>query len=92
MVSMSKWIPFVLVGLIALVLAFALALPLVTLARTTSFVTLVIFAAINLALWRIKGRAQPPPDIRVYPRWVCLCGFLASSGLASFQAITAITG
>jgi amino acid transporter len=76
----------------ALILVFALALPLVTLARTTSFVTLVIFAAINLALWRIKGRAPAPPGIGVYPRWVCLCGFLASLGLASFQAIAAITG
>ena len=76
----------------ALILAFALALPLVTLARTTSFVTLLIFAAINLALWHIKGRAPPPPGIRVYPRWVCSCGFLASLGLASFQAITAIIG
>jgi amino acid transporter len=76
----------------ALTLAFALTLPLVTLAQATSFVTLVIFAAINLALWRIKGRGAAPPGIRVYPRWICLCGFLASLGLASFQAITAITG
>jgi APA family basic amino acid/polyamine antiporter len=76
----------------ALVLAFALTLPLITLARATSFVTLVIFASINLALWRIKGRGAAPPGIKVYPRWVCLCGFLASLGLASFQAITAITG
>ncbi|WP_299788728.1 APC family permease [uncultured Shewanella sp.] len=38
------------------VLVFALWLPLVTLAKTTSFIILVIFALINLSLWLIQRR------------------------------------
>jgi len=40
----------------AVVLIFALWLPLVTLAKTTSFIILIIFALINLSLWRIQRR------------------------------------
>ena len=38
----------------ALVLIFALWLPLVTLAKLTSFVVLIVFLLVNLSLWRIK--------------------------------------
>jgi basic amino acid/polyamine antiporter, APA family len=37
-----------------LVLIFALCLPLVTLAKLTSFIVLVIFLLVNISLWRIK--------------------------------------
>ena len=40
----------------ALVLLFALALPIEDLARVTSLLTLAIFVLVNLALWRIKRR------------------------------------
>jgi len=40
----------------AVVLIFALWLPLVTLAKTTSFIILIIFALINLSLWRIQQK------------------------------------
>lgn len=65
----------------AIVLAFALALPLETLARTTSLVTLGIFAIVGLALWRIKGRGPAPEGAVTYPRWISLCGFLACSAV-----------
>ena len=60
----------------AVILVLALLLPLETLARGTSLVTLVIFALVNLALWRIKGRSAAPPGTVAYPRWISLCGFV----------------
>ena len=65
----------------ALCLALALALPIVTLARATAYVTLTIFAVVNLALWRLKARQPAPVDGFVLPRWVPLVGFLASAGM-----------
>ncbi|GIU30469.1 amino acid transporter [Shewanella sp. MBTL60-007] len=38
----------------AIVCFFALWLPLVTLAKTTSFIILIIFALVNLSLWRVQ--------------------------------------
>ena len=61
-----------------LVLLFALTMPLETLARATSLITLGIFATVNMALWRIKGREpEPPADGVCYPRWISLIGAVA---------------
>jgi amino acid transporter len=51
----------------ALVLIFALALPLVTLAKLTSGIILVIFSVMNLSLWRI-GRREEYRDQLNLPR------------------------
>jgi basic amino acid/polyamine antiporter, APA family len=67
------------------VLMLALWLPLVTLAKATSFITLVAFSLINLALLRIKRRAPPAQGRHVYPAWVPLIGFLTSFGFVLFQ-------
>lgn len=65
-----------------LVLAFALWLPLVTLATVTSFVALVIFSTVNLALLLIK-RSHPLPEGAVsYPAWIPAIGFVASAAFA----------
>jgi len=78
--------PVVATGLaMGLILVFALWLPLVTLARLTSFVTLVVFAMINLALWRIQRRGPPAPGVFRVPRWVPVGGFVASVGFLLFQ-------
>jgi hypothetical protein len=69
-----------------LVLVFALWLPLVTLAKTTSFITLSIFALVNLALWRIKLRRPRIEGIRSYPLWVPVIGFLVSIGFVIMQS------
>jgi APA family basic amino acid/polyamine antiporter len=69
------------------VLVLALWLPLVTLAKATSLVTLIAFSFINLALLRIKRRAPPAPDSRAYPAWVPLIGFLTSVGFVLFQIV-----
>jgi len=58
------------------ILLIALAFPLLTLAKLTSFITLLVFAAINMALWWLKVRpdAKPAEGINV-PLWVPVCGF-----------------
>ncbi|HKJ76114.1 MAG TPA: amino acid permease [Gammaproteobacteria bacterium] len=65
---------------LAVVLALALAFPLVRLAEATSFINLLVFCVVNLSLWVLKGRAPRPEGVRVFPRWVPLVGFLASAG------------
>jgi len=62
------------------ILAFALWLPLVVLAEITSFLALIVFAAVNLALWRIKRR-DPAPDTLIVPAWVPVAGFASSAGI-----------
>lgn len=67
------------------ILILALWLPLVTLAKITSLVTLVVFSLVNLSLWRIK-RSEPQPErIIVFPAWLPIAGFLFSSIFALFQ-------
>ena len=73
----------VLVTLIILILA--LWLPLLTLAETTSFITLVVFAMVNLSLWRVKHIEPPPAGIRVYPLWLPVAGALACSAFVLFK-------
>lgn len=69
-----------------LVLVLAFALKLVTLARVTSLVTLLIFAMVNLALLRLGRRgAVGEPAARRLPRWVPMSGFVFSLVFALFQ-------
>jgi amino acid transporter len=78
--------PLLATALVALsVLVLALWLPLVTLARATSFITLVAFSLINLALLRIKRREPRPAGVRIYPVWVPWAGFLSSSAFVLYQ-------
>lgn len=61
----------------ALVLIIALSLPLLTLAKITSFITLVLFAVINLALWKLKLKSPTNSEAGInVPIWVPACGFL----------------
>lgn len=76
----------------ALVLVLALWLPIVTLAKVTSFIILVVFAFINLSLVRIKRRYPHPDGIRVYPMWVPVAGFLTTTGFVLFQVASWLRG
>jgi len=67
------------------VLVLALWLPLVTLAKSTSFLVLFIFSLINLSLLRIKWREPHPRGVRPVPQWVPAGGIVASLGLLLFQ-------
>ena len=63
----------------AVILFFALAVPLEGLAELTSQGTLVIFAIVNLALIRIKlSEAEPPSGVFVCAIWVPIAGLTAS--------------
>ncbi len=68
-----------------IVLILALWLPLVTLAKATSFIIMVVFALINLSLVRIKRRLPRPAGVRVYPVWIPVAGFLTATGFVLFQ-------
>jgi len=69
------------------VLVLALWLPLVTLARSTSFLVLLIFSLMNLSLLCIKRRDPHPEGLRVIPQWIPAGGIVASLGLLLFQVI-----
>jgi len=71
----------------ATILVLALGFPLEGLARFTSFVILVVFALINLALLRIKRRAPHPPGIRTCPAWLPWAGFLGTTGFVLYQLL-----
>ncbi|WP_227010515.1 APC family permease [Pelagibius marinus] len=76
----------------AAVAGFALLLPLETLARGTSLVTLVIFATVNLALWRLKARAPAPAGAVTFPRWISLCGCLVCAAVFALEVARLIAG
>ena len=63
----------------ALILFFAILLPIVTLAEMTSFLILIVFALVNLALIRIKQKQAHPEGVRVFSIWIPALGFITSS-------------
>jgi APA family basic amino acid/polyamine antiporter len=70
-----------------IIMGFALWLPVVTLAQLTSFIMLMIFALVNLALLRVKARStgdQPAPVFSV-PAWVPIAGLITNSCLLGYQ-------
>ena len=78
--------PLLATGLVTgLVLLFAMWLPLLSLAKLTSFIILIVFALINLSLWQIKIRAPQPEDIRTVPLWVPVVGFFFSGAFVLYQ-------
>ncbi|MDY6978493.1 MAG: amino acid permease [Pseudomonadota bacterium] len=70
-------VPAIIVVVTAILL-FALLLPLISLARLTSFVTLIIFTLMNVALWRIKRRGDSYQGFQV-PLWVPGAGATVSA-------------
>ena len=69
------------------VLLMALMLPLETLARATSLITLLIFAVVNVALVRVRGRAIDVRGFRRLPVAVPVGGLVLSLALAGFQIL-----
>jgi len=75
----------------ALVLLMALLLPVEMLARVSSLLLLLVFAAINLALLRIQRRpADEHSGFRV-PPWMPLGGFLSTVALLGYQSFAALS-
>jgi len=76
-----------------LVLLAALWFPIEALAKATSFFLLVVFALVNLSLWRLKGRiATGRYDAFHVPRWVPAAGFFASMVFVVLQALLELAG
>lgn len=63
----------------ALVLLFALLLPLTALAKMTSMLILTVFALVNLALYRIRRGGPSPTDGFRIPLWVPAVGCVTSA-------------
>ena len=67
------------------ILALALWLPLVTLVKVTSLITLLVFALVNISLLRVKRHDRRPAGIMVFPAWVPMSGFIVSVSFILFQ-------
>lgn len=77
---------------IAIILSLALWIPLVELAKTTSFLLLTIFFLVNAALIRIKlTEKESPAGIINNPIWVPIFGSATSLGLILFQVLSWIS-
>ncbi|GAB4226583.1 MAG: amino acid permease [Methyloligellaceae bacterium] len=61
----------------AVIMGLAFSLELEQLATMTSVLLLMVFALVNLALWRLKRREPAPPDMFSVPDWLPLAGFFA---------------
>ena len=80
--TQTPWQATVTVAMVMLL--FALLLPLLSLAKITSYITLTVFALVNLSLWRIKMQGRKTSGIRV-PLWVPVLGFISCLALLIFQ-------
>lgn len=76
----------------ATVMLFGLSLPLIELAKLSSFITLSVFALVNLSLWRLKVKGPVPEGIFTIPFWVPVFGFFSSSGVILYQLIYLLAG
>lgn len=63
---------------VSLMILFALTLPMVTLAELTSYLILLVFALVNLALIKIKRRHPQPEGVRVFSPWLPRLGFVTA--------------
>jgi amino acid transporter len=68
-------------------LGLALWLPLLSLAKATSFLILIVFSLVNLSLLRLKRRTPVAEGVRSYPWWVPAAGFVTTLALMAFQAV-----
>lgn len=71
---------------VALILSLALWFPLLQLAKYTSYLILVIFLLVNLALLRIR-KSPAPAGVSTYPAWVPVGGALGSLFLLGAQIL-----
>ncbi|MBU1211043.1 MAG: APC family permease [Alphaproteobacteria bacterium] len=79
--------PLFATGLVViLVLTLSLFSETPALADLTSSLTLVIFAIVNLSLWRMKSSGQPDGEHYVtVPMWVPIAGFVVSLGFVAYE-------
>lgn len=63
-----------------IVIVLALGFPLVSLAKATSTITLIVFALVNAALWRLKRGGEKVDGAVSYPLWVPIIGLVLCVG------------
>jgi len=68
----------------------SLSLPVLTLARASSLLLLVVFALINLALWKIQRNPDLPLAGFSVPRWIPVAGFSASVAFLGYQLFAGV--
>jgi amino acid transporter len=68
-----------------LVMGFALWQPLEVLAKLTSFIVLLVFSLMNLALLRIHREQAPPPGVKPLPDWLPRLGAWVSIGFLAYS-------
>jgi APA family basic amino acid/polyamine antiporter len=73
-----------------LIIVMAIWLPIVTLAKSTSFLILIVFTLVNMALLKIKLTEPHPANIIRIPLWVPVVGAVVSVSFVVFQFITEI--
>ncbi len=67
------------------ILVLCLSLGVTELADVVSSVTLIVFALVNLSLWRLHALGPQPPDTFAVPRWVPPLGFVTSMMFVIFE-------
>ncbi len=85
--------PLAATGTVTLVvIMLAVFFPLVGLASATSFLILVVFTLVNLALWRVKRGGAAPLGVRLYPSWVPVAGAVTCLVLAGLEVLALLPG
>ncbi|MCK4742198.1 MAG: amino acid permease, partial [Sulfuriflexus sp.] len=74
---------------VIIILVMAISLPLLTLAKMTSFVTLIIFTLMNLSLWRVKLLEKTYDGFSI-PIVVPVMGTFASGSFVIYQMLQAM--
>ncbi len=73
---------------VSLMIFFALLLPMVTLAELTSYLVLMVFALVNLALIKIKRRDPEPEGASVFSVWLPVAGFVTTVSFFLIEAVS----
>lgn len=91
-VSPRTHTPLVATGLVvAVVLALSFAQETAALADLTSSITLIVFALVNLSLWRLGRRLDRADDGLRLPQIVPLLGFVTSLAFLAFEWMSRLT-
>lgn len=77
----------------AAIIIAAVGLPSLVLAKIASFIVLLIFTLVNLALWNIKRKeVSPPAEAWIVWGWVPKLGFISNAAFLLFQVYQLIFG
>lgn len=76
----------------SVILLFALSLPLINLAKLSSFITLFVFTTVNFSLWRLKSTVPRVEGVFTVPYWVPVIGFFISAAFVLYQLFYLLLG